>query len=137
MKKYKFVLLAVLLGLFGFATLFLSTSVLFDLFGFREKEGNFLWFVVGTNFACSLLYIPAAYGFYKQKRWTVPLLVSAALLLLVALVMLVVYINSGGIYENKTIGALVFRLALTIALAFFAGRISRKSPRIRYLAERS
>jgi len=48
----RWTLIAVLL-LFGGITLFLSASVLFDLFGMREKEGNYVQFVVLANFFAS------------------------------------------------------------------------------------
>jgi len=46
MKKYVLSTSAVILTAFGLLTLFLSTSVIFDLFGIRAKEGNYvcLWF---------------------------------------------------------------------------------------------
>ena len=60
-NRVRWALIAVLL-LFGGVTLFLSTSVLFDLFGMREKEGNYVQIVVLANFFASVLYIAAAIG---------------------------------------------------------------------------
>jgi len=40
MKKILPYIIAVILTGFGLLTLFLSTSVIFDLFGIRAKEGN-------------------------------------------------------------------------------------------------
>lgn len=45
-KKIFRYLTAILLVGFGLLTLFLSTSVIFDLFGVRAKEGNYVLFVV-------------------------------------------------------------------------------------------
>jgi hypothetical protein len=46
MKKTLLYTLPILLTGFGLLTLFLSTSVIFDLFGIRAKEGNYVLFVV-------------------------------------------------------------------------------------------
>ena len=68
MKKYVLYTSAVILTAFGLLTLFLSTSVIFDLFGIRAKEGNYVLFVVWSNFISSILYLFAAYGFVKIGR---------------------------------------------------------------------
>ena len=120
MKKYLPPLIAVILTAFGLLTLFLSSSVIFDLFGIREKEGNYVLFVVWSNFISSILYIFAAYGFIKNKRWTATLLVISTLILIAAFIGLKIHINSGGIYETKTIGAMIFRIAVTLVFAIIA-----------------
>ncbi len=122
MKKILLYSSATVLAAFGLLTLFLSTSVIFDLFGIRAKEGNYLLFIVWANFLSSILYLVAAYGFIKDKFWTIKPLSISALVLFVALIGLFIHINTGGIYETKTIGAMLFRITVTIvftALAFF------------------
>ena len=42
MKKKLHYLIALLLATFGLLTMFLSASVIFDLFGIRAKEGNYV-----------------------------------------------------------------------------------------------
>ncbi|MBK6611338.1 MAG: hypothetical protein IPG29_10715 [Sphingobacteriales bacterium] len=120
MKKILPYLFATLLAGFGLLTLFLSTSVIFDLFGIRAKEGNYVLFVVWSNFISSILYIFAAYGFVKNKRWTATLLVISILILIAAFIGLKIHINSGGIYETKTVGAMIFRIAVTFVFAIIA-----------------
>jgi len=122
MKKTLPYLLASILAAFGLLTLFLSTSVIFDLFGVRAKEGNYVLFVVWANFISSLIYLFAAYGFIKNTKWTAQLLGISAIVLLLAFVGLFIHINAGGIYETKTIGAMAFRITVTLvfsALAYF------------------
>ena len=109
----KYITVAVLTG-FGLLTFFLSISILLDLFGVREKEGNYVLFVVWTNFISSLIYLVAVYGFLKMKKWTTKLLASSFLILLLTFIGFLFYINSGGIHETKTVGALVFRMGLTL-----------------------
>lgn len=108
-----YITIAILTG-FGLLTLFLSTSIILDLFGIREKEGNYVLFVVWANFISSLIYLTAVYGFLKMKKWTTYLLSGSFLILLVAFICFLSYINSGGIHETKTIGAMIFRIIITI-----------------------
>ena len=120
MKKYVLNTSAVILTAFGLLTLFLSTSVIFDLFGIREKEGNYVLFVVLSNFISIILYLFAAYGFAKSKKWTATLLGISTIILIAAFIGLKIHANSGGIYETKTIGAMIFRIAVTLVFAIIA-----------------
>ena len=120
MKKIIPYLLATILAGFGLLTLFLSTSVIFDLFGIRAKEGNYVLFVVWSNFISSILYLFAAYGFIKSKKWTAKLLGISTIILIAAFIGLKIYASSGGIYETKTIGAMIFRISVTFAFAIIA-----------------
>lgn len=127
MKKAVPYILAIILAGFGLLTLFLSTSVIFDLFGIRANEGNYVLFIVWSNFISSLLYLLAAYGFIAFKKWTTSVLAFSTIILIAAFIGLTIYINSGGIHETKTIGAMLFRIAVTLAftvIAYFS--ITRK-----------
>jgi len=116
MKKAIPYMAAIILILFGGLTLFMSSSVLFDLFGIRAKQGNYVPFIVWTNFICAFIYLTAAYGFWKGKNWTRYLLGAALVLLILAYVGLKIHIANGGLYELKTVSAMKFRIAVT---AFF------------------
>lgn len=120
MKKTISYILAAVLAIFALLTLFLSTSVIFDLFGIRAKEGNYVLFVVWANFISSIIYFFAAYGFIKNQKWTVTLLGISTIILLSAFIGLNIHANSDGIYETKTMGAMVFRTSLTLAFAIIA-----------------
>ena len=120
MKKYIPFLSSLILAGFGLLTLFLSSSVIFDWFGIRAKEGNYVLFVVWANFISSLLYLISAYGFLKIKSWTFKTLSVATVILIVALIGLFIHIYSGGIYETKTVFAMLFRISVTIAFTVIA-----------------
>ena len=123
MKKYIPFLSSLILAGFGLLTLFLSSSVIFDWFGIRAKEGNYVLFVVWANFISSLLYLISAYGFLIMKSWTFKALSVATVILVVALIGLFIHIYSGGIYETKTVFAMLFRISVTIvftAIAYFS-----------------
>ena len=115
------------LAVFGLITLFLSGSIIFDLFGVRAKEGNYVLVVVWANFICSFLYLFGAYGFFAAKKWVIRPLVLSVIILVAASVGFFIHMNSGGLYETKTIGALIFRITVTLiftALAYF--KITKK-----------
>ncbi len=120
MKKALTYIPPVILATFGLLTLFLSSSIIFDWFGIRAKEGNYVLFVVWTNFICSLLYLSSVYGFLKHKKWTIKPLVASVLILIFALIGLFFHIKSGGLYETKTIGAVFFRIAVTLVFVLIA-----------------
>jgi len=130
MKRLISYLIATLLAGFGLLTLFLSTSVIFDLFGIRAKEGNYVLFVVWSNFISSILYLFAAYGFAKNNKWTVTLLSISTAILLAAFIGLNIYATSGGIYETKTMNAMIFRTAITFVFTIIAYFTINKQLRI-------
>ncbi|WKZ61402.1 MAG: hypothetical protein QY309_07900 [Cyclobacteriaceae bacterium] len=109
---------AILLTLFALITVFMSGSVIFDLFGIREKEGNYVLFIVIANFISGFIYLIAAYGLFFGRTWTTRLLVFATSILTISFVGLIWHISSGGIYEQQTLKAMLFRIAIT---AVFAG----------------
>ncbi len=111
---------ATILALFALLTLFLSSAVIFDWFGIRAKEGNYVLFIVWANFICSLFYLIAVYGFIKSAKWTFWVLTTALVILIVAFLALQFYINNGGIYEIKTIKAMAFRMLVTLIFSLVA-----------------
>ncbi|MDO8365841.1 MAG: hypothetical protein Q7T20_03515 [Saprospiraceae bacterium] len=108
---------AVVLSLFAVLTIFMSGSVIFDLFGIRAKEGNYVLFVVILNFICGFLYLIAAFGLFTKKIWTTQLLIASLGVLLVSFLGLLWHIESGGIYEMGTVRAMLFRISVTILFA--------------------
>ncbi|MEO9021214.1 MAG: hypothetical protein ABI237_14445 [Ginsengibacter sp.] len=108
------------IALFGIATLFMSISVIFGLFDIREKEGNYVLFVVVANLICSLLYLAAAYGFFTRQKWNTMVLNVAVGVLVVTFIGFAMHIHSGGIYEQKTISAMIFRTLLTVGFALIS-----------------
>lgn len=116
-----------IIAMIGILTLFMSTSVIFGLFNIREKEGNYVLFVVVANFICAFLYLAAAYGFFTRQKWTTLILNLAVAVLVVAFMGLGIHIYSGGIYEHKTVAAMIFRTLLTVAFAFLSFNLFSKN----------
>lgn len=120
MKKVLLYLVVAVLTGFGLLTIFLSTSVIFDLFDVRAKEGNYVLFVVWSNFISSFLYLISVYGLLTSKIWTFKTLGLSTIVLSIAFIGFLFYIQSGGTHENKTVGAMIFRITLTLAFTLFA-----------------
>ena len=82
------------------------------------------------NFIVSFLYMFAAYGLIAHKGWTPTVLILTVVLMLVAAVGFYLYVQDGGAYEQRTIGALTFRIFVTVLL-YVAARyyIRRSNPR--------
>ncbi|PKL78604.1 MAG: hypothetical protein CVV25_10855 [Ignavibacteriae bacterium HGW-Ignavibacteriae-4] len=106
-------ILLTVLFLLGALTLMLSGSVIFDLFGMREMEGNYVEFIVWANFISSILYIYTAVDFIRKRQWNWYYLAVSFIILVVASLGFWFYIENGGIHEPKTINAIIFRIIFT------------------------
>lgn len=117
MKNYLPKIAGVLLAAFGALTFFLSIGLLFDLFGVRQTQEDFVPFVVWTNLGVSIFYLISAYGFFTLKPWTVKLLGTSVVLLIITFIAYNFYLNAGGVHLEKTFGALMFRTAVTLVFS--------------------
>ncbi len=125
LKKY---IPATVITAFGLLTLFLSTTVILDLVGMREKQGNYVLFVIWVNFFCGLAYVASGYGFLKAKKWTAYLLAISIVVLIATYISFTIYANSGGIHKEDTFSALKFRLGITTLFTLIATfTINKKS----------
>lgn len=124
MKRVILIATILVLILFGMVTLFMSSSVIFDLFGIREREGNYVLFIVVVNFICGLIYLLSSYGLVMKKQWTAYLMIFSVALLILAFIGLWIHISSGGPYEMKTIWAMIFRISISSLLAWICWYLS-------------
>ena len=111
---------ATVLAAFGFLTIFLTTTILLDLVGMREKQGNYVEFVIWVNLFCGMAYVVSAYGFLKQKEWTYKVLALALVILIITFISFYFYVENGGIHKEDTFGALTFRISITALFALIA-----------------
>ena len=118
---------AIILTLFALLTLFMSGSVIFDLFGIREKEGNYVLFIVVANFVAGLLYLLSAYGMFTTKPWAFQLLLAITGMLILAFIGLLIHAYLGGIYETQTLKAMMFRIGLTALMTGIAWQYISKN----------
>ncbi|MBS1765633.1 MAG: hypothetical protein JSS90_11770 [Bacteroidetes bacterium] len=91
----------------------MASSVIFDLFGIREKEGNYVLFIVYTNLICGILYLLATYTTWTKPKLSFKTLVVSLSLLIIAFVAFQFYIDNGGIHEEKTVKAMLLRIVFT------------------------
>lgn len=111
---------SIALTFFGGLSVFLTLSIIFDWLGIREKEGNYVLFIVYANLVCGVIYLIAAYANFIKFKKTYLLLTVAIGVLLAAFIALLFYVNSGGIHEEKTIGAMLFRIGITIGFTLLS-----------------
>lgn len=114
------IIVAIVLIAFAGLTLFMSSSVIFDWFGIRDKQGNYVPFIVWINFIVGFLYLISAYGILKSNKWAVKILIFAEVLLILAFIGLAIHIDQGRTFELKTIQAMLFRITVTLAFAVIA-----------------
>lgn len=105
------------LGLFGILSLFISTSVILDFFGMREREGDSVFFIVYINFLSSFAYLFCSYGFLTKKKWTTKVLFATLAILLASYIGLICYIQAGNEIELLLIIVMLIRVSLTIIFA--------------------
>lgn len=117
MKKQLPIIISVFLILFGVVTIFIGSSTLLDFFQIREKQGNYVAFIVRANVICGFFYLIAAIGIFKKQQWALNFLIAASILLIITFIDFLIHIKSGKVYEIKTIYALSFRTIITIAIS--------------------
>ncbi len=114
MKTIIRILVATGIIAFGLMTLYLSGSVIFDLFDMRAKQGNYVSFVIWANFICGFLYLLGGYGLLKQKPWSIVLFRYALMLLVITYMAFIIYVEKGGVHKTDTFKALAVRTGITI-----------------------
>lgn len=116
MKVFRIIFISIL-TLFGLLSVLLTSTVLLNVPIMHKTEEHNVLFIAITNLICGILYIVAAYGYHREEKWSYKLLTIITLILVLAFGMLQLYIYRGGLYEEKTVRAMIFRMVLT---TFFA-----------------
>ena len=109
---------------------FLTTLIIFDLFNIRQMEGNYVPSIVYANLICSIIYLVAAFGFFKEKKSAASYLFVASSILVLAFIGLLIYILKGGTYEMKTVKAMVVRILITISFTGIAWNYLSKKAKV-------
>lgn len=116
-------LIGIFLILFGTVTIFAGSSVLLDLFGMRERQGNYVTFVVAANIVCGFLYLLTALTLFRMNKHAYSLMALASTILILTFITFTIYIFSNGIYEVKTVKVLTLRLIITVGLMYWIGKL--------------
>lgn len=117
---------AAVLGMaFGLLTILSGGSALFGGVAAREAVGDAVPFVLWFNFGAGFAYVAAATGLLLRRRWG--LWLSAAIVIATALVFVAfgVHVLRGGLYEMRTVFAMILRLCVWATIVVVARRSLR------------
>lgn len=121
--------LALLAIVFGAMTIKSAYLVLFTTGTFHQEAGNYLPFVVWFNGIAGMFYVIAGYGLWRQKRWSVSLAASLAVATLAVFALFGLHVSDGGLYEQRTVGAMTIRSGLWSIIAVVSWfKIMKKEP---------
>lgn len=115
-------ILALIAIAFGVVTIFVGGKTLFGGTEVRVAAGNIVPFVLWFNFAAGFAYVIAGIGLLLWKRWAAQLSVAIAAATIVVFVAFGIHIFLGGAFETRTVGAMIVRSAVWIAIASSACR---------------
>lgn len=119
---------AIIAILFGLLTLKSGGEVLFIDGAGRKAAGNYVPLVLWFNFIMGFFYIVAGAGLWLQKRWAVLLSLFIAIATLIVFAFFGINIVLGGLFEQRTVGAMILRSGVWVAISIIAYRIILKSP---------
>lgn len=110
---------------FGLLTIVSGGNALFGGVAARAAVGDAVPFVLWFNFAAGFAYVAAGAGLLFRRRWGLWLSVA----ILVATVLVVVafgaHVERGGLYEMRTVGAMILRIGVWAIIAGVARRSLR------------
>jgi|TARA_B100000315_G_scaffold258633_1_gene311486 hypothetical protein len=109
-------ILAVVALVFGIASIFSGGQVLFGSSTARLAAGNYISFVVWSNFIGGFAYIVAAIGLLKRAQWGAHLALAITVATVIIFATLGVVIFTGEAFEIRTIGAMILRTGLWFGL---------------------
>jgi hypothetical protein len=107
---------------FGIVTIIVGGKTLFGGAEERLAAGNIVPFVLWFNFVASFAYVIAGFGLFLWKRWAAQLSAAIAVATIVVFIALGTHIFLGGLFEVRTVGAMIIRSAVWIVIAASACR---------------
>jgi hypothetical protein len=105
---------------FGLLTLKEGGTVLFGDEVARAAAGNYVPFVLWFNFLAGFAYVVAGAGLWLQQRWAVWLSAAIAAATALTFVTFGVHIYSGGVFEIRTMIAMIVRTLVWVAITAIA-----------------
>ncbi|MBF0351424.1 MAG: hypothetical protein HQM11_10360 [SAR324 cluster bacterium] len=106
---------------FGLLTLKSGGSVLFIDGSARQAAGAYVPWIVWFNFLMGFVYIVAGIGFWMRKTWSHRLALMIFFATIVVFAGLEIHVLLGGAYEQRTVGAMIFRAAVWFFLFWRSG----------------
>jgi hypothetical protein len=110
---------------FGIVTIIVGGKTLFGGAEERAAIGNIVPFVLWFNFAAGFAYVIAGFGLLLWRRWAARLSTAIAVATIAVFIAFVIHIFLGGMFEIRTVGAMIIRSAVWIVIAASACRALR------------
>jgi hypothetical protein len=113
---------ALIAVVFGIVTIFVGGKTLFGGAEERAATGNIAPFVLWFNFIAGFAYVIAGFGLFLWKRWAAKLSAVIAIATIAVFIAFGIHIFFGGMFEARTVGAMIIRSAIWIVIAASACR---------------
>ena len=110
---------------FGLLTIFSGGTALFGDEAARAAVGNAVPFVLWFNFIAGFFYVLAGLGLLLRRRWAVWLSIAIAVATGLVLAAFGLHVAGGGLYETRTVGAMLLRTAVWASIAAVSWRTMR------------
>jgi hypothetical protein len=108
--------------LFGMLTILFGGIALFGGDAARSAVGNAVSFVIWFNFVAGFFYVLAGTGLFLWRRWAAQLSAAIAIATLMIFAAFGWHVAMGGAFEMRTVGAMILRSVIWIAIAISASR---------------
>ncbi|CCF18368.1 conserved membrane protein of unknown function [Pseudorhizobium banfieldiae] len=109
---------------FGVLTVVSGGTAIFGPATATDVLGNVVPFVLWFNFLAGVAYVASGLGLFLRQDWAVGLSLALFVATFLILVGFAIHVATGGLYEMRTVGALLLRTAVWAAIAFYARRAS-------------
>lgn len=117
--------LAFLAIAFGALTIKEGGDVLFGPDAARAAAGDFVPFVLWTNFLLGFVYVAAGLGLWLRRRWGLLLAAAIVAVTLATFAAFVLHIALGGAFEARTLVAMSIRTLVWGSIYFAARKLLR------------
>lgn len=111
---------------FGLLTVFSGGMALFGGEAARAAVGNAVPFVLWFNFVAGFFYVLAGLGLLLNRSWAVWLSIAIAVATALVLAAFGLHVAGGGLYEMRTVGAMLLRSAVWAIIAAVGWRSMRR-----------
>lgn len=116
-------LVAIVAVAFGLLTIWSGGAVLFGGEEARQAVGDFVPFVVWSNFVAGFFYVVAGVGLWQGWEWARWVAVAIAGGAAGTYFAFGLHVLQGGLYEVSTVVAMAVRTGMWIGIALFAFRL--------------
>jgi len=111
---------------FGLLTIFSGGMALFGGEAARAAVGNAVPFVLWFNFTAGFFYVLAGLGLLLNRSWAVWLSIAIAVATVLVLAAFGLHVAGGGLYEMRTVGAMLVRAAVWTIITAVGWRKMRR-----------